>query len=165
MQPVHHFAWTLMEAKRSLHNQQAAAAQQKWKWRIGGCSCAGYQNLVEGNRFLCKNAMGMLKGLRKDFKNRVQEQCFTLNRSEGALCCLKTHKAMPGCFVQHTAFVLLQTHAQLPSSEWGKWCVRLLRAGSPVHPLLSLSSVLLQRNLEAKSPGVAANLESFCAYY
>lgn len=75
---------------------------------------------MEGNTFLCKNAMGMLKGLRKDFKNRVLEQCFTLNRSEGALCCLKTHKAMPGCFVQHTAFVLLQTHAQLPSSEWGK---------------------------------------------
>lgn len=116
-----------MEVKCSLRNQQAAAAKQEWERRIGGCSCAGYQNFVEGNTFLCKNTMGMLKGLSKDFKNRVQEQCFTLNRSERALCCLKTHKAMPGCLIQHAAFILHLTHAQLPSSEWGEWCVRLLR--------------------------------------
>lgn len=87
-----------MEVKCSLGNQQVVAAEEKRTQRIGGCSFAGHQNLAEGNTFLCKSTMEMVKRTMKDFKNRVQEQCFTLNRSERGPCCLKTHKAMPGLF-------------------------------------------------------------------
>lgn len=42
--------------------------------------------------------MEMVKRTMKDFKNRVQEQCFTLSRSERGPCYLKKHKTMPGLF-------------------------------------------------------------------
>lgn len=93
-----------MDVKCCLCNQQVVAAEQKRTQRIGRCSFAGYQNLVEGNMFLCKNTMEMVKRTMKDFKNRVQELCFTLNRSERGPSCLKTHKALPSLFFAARCF-------------------------------------------------------------
>jgi len=46
----------------------------------------------------------MVKRMMEDFKNRVQEQCFTLNRSESGPCCLKTHKAVPSLYFAARCF-------------------------------------------------------------
>lgn len=148
-----------MEVKSSLCNQ-IVAAEQKQTQRTGGCSFAGYQNPAEGNAFPCKNTKERVKRTTKDFKNRVQEQCFTLNRSEGGPCCLKTHKAMPALFFccMLLLYCFRHTH-RLPSVEWDRWCVGLLGTGLPLNTCLSLSTVLLQSNWR-----VATNFKCFCAY-
>lgn len=135
-----------MEVKCSLGSQQVVAAEEKRTQRIGGCSFAGHQNLAEGNTFLCKSTMEMVKRTMKDFKNRVQEQCFTLNRSERGPCCLDTQSYawLIFCCTWHSC--CFRHRHRLPSAEWDGRCVRLLWAGLSPNPCLSLSSVLLQSN-------------------